>query len=106
MLAVFGDFRDGGMWPKIDWPIVGELSAAQSPSVSTPVQSPVSAASPSQTQSLQTARLAALDLSQLENSVRPAVICITTFDSAGKLLRTETAFFVSGDGRFVTTAHA
>ena len=28
------------------------------------------------------------------------------FDSSGKLLRTETAFFISGDGRFVTTAHA
>jgi TonB family protein len=47
-----------------------------------------------------------LDLSQLENSVRPAVIWIAIFDSSGKLLRTETAFFVSGDGRFVTTAHA
>src|SRR5262249_3135962 len=28
------------------------------------------------------------------------------FDSSGKLLRTATAFFISGDGRFVTTAHA
>jgi TonB family protein len=28
------------------------------------------------------------------------------FDSSGKLLRTETAFFISGDGRFITTAHA
>jgi TonB family C-terminal domain len=28
------------------------------------------------------------------------------FDLSGKLLRTETAFFISGDGRFVTTAHA
>jgi S1-C subfamily serine protease len=27
------------------------------------------------------------------------------FDSSGKLLRTETAFFISGDGRFITTAH-
>jgi|SRR5262245_23177505 len=99
-------FATAGCGRKSTGQIVGELSAAQSPSVSTPVQSPVSAASPSQTQSLQTARLAALDLSQLENSVRPAVIWITTFDSAGKLLRTETAFFVSGDGRFVTTAHA
>jgi TonB family protein len=45
-------------------------------------------------------------LSQLENSVRPAVFWITVFDSSGKLLRTETAFFISGDGRFITTAHA
>jgi len=28
------------------------------------------------------------------------------FDSSGKLLRTETAFFISGDGRCITTAHA
>lgn len=38
--------------------------------------------------------------------MRPAVFWITVFDSSGKLLRTETAFFISGDGRFVTTAHA
>jgi TonB family protein len=45
-------------------------------------------------------------LSRLENNVRPAVFWITVFDSSGKLLRTETAFFISGDGRFVTTTHA
>jgi TonB family protein len=28
------------------------------------------------------------------------------FDSSGKLLRTETGFFISDDGRFITTAHA
>jgi TonB family protein len=28
------------------------------------------------------------------------------FNSSGKLLRTQTAFFISGDGRFITTAHA
>ena len=28
------------------------------------------------------------------------------FDSSGKLLRTETAFFISGEGRFIATAHA
>jgi TonB family protein len=27
------------------------------------------------------------------------------FDSSGKLLRTQTAFFISGDGRFITPAH-
>jgi TonB family protein len=44
-------------------------------------------------------------LSRLENSVRPAVFWITVFDSSGKLLRTQTAFFISGDGRFITPAH-
>jgi TonB family protein len=99
-------FATAGCGRKSTGQIVGELSAAQSPSGSTPVQSPGSSASPSRAQSLRTAQRPALDLSQLENSVRPAVIWITIFDSSGKLLRTETAFFVSGDGRFITTAHA
>ncbi|MGZ5003104.1 MAG: S1 family peptidase, partial [Chthoniobacterales bacterium] len=30
---------------------------------------------------------------------------MTTFDSKGNLLRTESGFFISADGRFVTTAH-
>lgn len=99
-------FATAGCGRKSTGQIVGELSAAQSPSGSIPVQSPGSSASPSQAQSLQTGQRPALNLSQLENSVRPAVIWITIFDSSGKLLRTETAFFVSGDGRFITTAHA
>ena len=100
-------FATPGCGRKSTGQIVGELSAAaQSPSVPTPVQSPSSSASPNQAQSPQTGQRPALDLSQLENRVRPAVLWITIFDSSGKLLRTETAFFVSGDGRFVTTAHA
>ena len=99
-------FATAGCGRKSTGEIVGELSAAQLSSVSTSVQSPGSSASPSQVQSLQTGQRPAPDLSQLENSVRPAVIWITIFDSSGKLLRTETAFFVSGDGRFITTAHA
>jgi TonB family protein len=31
---------------------------------------------------------------------------VTTFDSKGNLLRTESGFFISPDGRFVTTSHA
>jgi TonB family protein len=34
------------------------------------------------------------------------VFWVTVFDSSGKLLRTETAFFIAGDGKFITTAHA
>jgi len=33
------------------------------------------------------------------------VIWVTVFDSKGNLLRTESGFFISADGRFVTTAH-
>ncbi|MGB9473703.1 MAG: TonB family protein, partial [Candidatus Udaeobacter sp.] len=53
-----------------------------------------------------TAQESTLDLSRVENTIRPAVFSITVFDSSGKLLRTETAFFISGEGRFITTSHA
>lgn len=99
-------FATAGCGRKSTGQIVGERSAAQSPSVSTPVQSPGSSASPKQAQSPQTGQRPALDLSRLENSVQPAVFWITVFDSSGKLQRTETAFFISGEGRFITTAHA
>ena len=99
-------FATAGCGRKSTGQIVGERSAAQSPSVSTPVQSPGSSASPRQAQSPQTGQRPALDLSPLENSVQPAVFWIAVFDSSGKLLRTETAFFISGEGRFITTAHA
>jgi TonB family protein len=46
------------------------------------------------------------ELGNLEAKVRPSVIWVTTFDSKGNLLRTESGFFISADGRFVTTAHA
>src|SRR6266702_1385190 len=99
-------FATAGCGRKPTRQIVGEPSAAESPSVSTPVQSPGSLASPKLAQSPQTGQPPALDLSRLENSVRPAVIWFTMFDSSGKLLRTETAVFISGDGSFVTTARA
>lgn len=37
------------------------------------------------------------------DKVAPAVIAVSVFDSTGKLLRTGTGFFVSDDGRFVTS---
>src|SRR5881409_3876467 len=46
------------------------------------------------------------NLANLESRVRPAVIWVTVFDSKGNLLRTASGFFISPDGRFVTTAHA
>ncbi len=85
--------------------VAGE-PAAQSPSASTSTQSPSASASPSPAQSASGIQRPAFDLSRLENSVQPAVFWITVFNSSGKLLRTETAFFISGDGRFITTAHA
>src|SRR6266581_5715284 len=46
------------------------------------------------------------DLEKIGTNVRPSVIWVTVFDSKGNLLRTESGFFISTDGRFVTTAHA
>jgi len=101
-------FATAGCGRKPNRQVVGE-SPAQSPSpsgVSTPIPSPGSPPSPSPTPQPQIKQRPPLDLSRLENSVRPAVFWITVFDSSGKLLRTQTAFFISGDGRFITTAHA
>jgi len=46
------------------------------------------------------------ELATLESRVRPSVIWVTVFDSKGNLLRTQSGFFISADGRFVTTARA
>src|SRR5262245_19143039 len=46
------------------------------------------------------------ELGNLEAKVRPSVVWVTTFDAKGNLLRTESGFFISPDGRFVTTGHA
>src|SRR5262249_24557236 len=71
-------------------------AAAQSPAAAPVTQSPQ--ATPAQTPSS--------ELGNLEAKVRPSVIWVTTFDSKGNLLRTETGFFISADGRFVSSAHA
>ena len=102
-------FATAGCGRKSNGQVVGESPTARSPSppgVSTPVQSSGSSTSPSQAPQSQTKQRPTLDLSRLENNVRPAVFWITVFDSSGKLLRTQTAFFISGDGRFITTTHA
>ena len=102
-------FATAACKPKPKNQIVGEPPAGQptsSPVFPSPVQSP--SLSPSSTQASQTKaeQSPSLDLSRLENSVRPSVIWITVFDSSGKLLRTQTGFFISADGRLVATAHA
>ena len=71
-------------------------STAQSPTAAPVSQSPQ--ATPGQTPSS--------ELANVEAKVRPSVIWVTTFDSKGNLLRTESGFFISADGRFVTSAHA
>jgi len=86
----------------------GSLLAQQSqspPPITTTAQSP--AATPvSQSPQTTPAQTPPSELANLEAKVRPSVIWVSTFDSKGNLLRTETGFFISADGRFITTAHA
>jgi TonB family protein len=72
------------------------ITTTQSPAAAAASQSPQP--TPSQTPSP--------ELGNVEAKVRPSVIWVTTFDSKGNLLRTESGFFISADGRFVTTSHA
>ena len=75
------------------------------PPVTTTVQSPA-AAPVSQSPPVSPDQTPSSELGNLEAKVRPSVIWLTTFDAKGNLLRTESGFFISADGRFVTTAHA
>jgi TonB family protein len=77
-------------------PTPGTTNTTQSPTPAPLSQSPQ--ATPGQTPSS--------ELGNLEAKVQPCVIWVTAFDSKGNLLRTETGFFISADGRLVTTAHA
>jgi TonB family protein len=71
-------------------------STAQSPTTAPVTQSPQATTGQTQTSGL----------SNLEAKVQPSVIWVSTFDPKGNLLRTESGFLISPDGRFVTTAHA
>src|SRR5437870_2088735 len=54
----------------------------------------------------ETGRRPSSDLAKLESRVQPSVIWVTVFDPKGNLLRTQSGFFISADGRLVTTARA
>ena len=113
-------FLATGCGQKANGQIVGEARAQQSlassptptpskqPTLSSqqvaPAASPASTTAPSGSKNV--AQGPSLDLPRIENSARPAVIWVTVFDRSGNLLRTETGFFISADGRFVTTARA
>jgi TonB family protein len=89
--------------------IICESSIAQQqspPTPAAPVPQPSLSAPPNQPSQAKAEQSPAFDVSKLENSVRPAVIWVSVFDSTGKLLRTQTGFFISSDGKLVTTARA
>jgi TonB family protein len=75
------------------------------PPITTTAKSPTVAPASSSPQA-NTSQTPSSELANLEAKVRPSVIWVTTFDPKGNLLRTESGFFISPDGRFVTTSHA
>lgn len=89
--------------------IVGESALAQqtqAPLPSTPAPRSPTPAAVSQSPQATAVQTPSSELGNLEAKVRPSVIWVSTFDSKGNLLRTESGFFISADGKFVTTAHA
>src|SRR5215475_15599263 len=88
--------------------ILGKSLLAQqvqsTPSITTTTQSPT-ATPMSQSPQATSGQSPSSELVNVETKVRPAVIWVTTFDPKGNLLRTESGFFISADGRFVATAH-
>ena len=101
-------FATAGCRPKPKSEIVGEPPVNQPPASPVPslVHEPSLSPSVAKPPEKKPEQTPSLDLSRLERSVRPSVIWVTVFDRSGKLLRTQTGFFISGDGRFVTTAEA
>jgi len=88
--------------------VAGSLLAQQSQSplpITSTAQSPTTAPI-SQSPQAGAGQTPSTKGTELESKVRPSVIWVTAFDPKGNLLRTETGFFISADGRFVTTAHA
>ena len=89
--------------------VIGESPPAQSPSM-TPIasatQSPTIISSVTPLPEAKPGQTPLAELATLESRVRPSVIWVTVFDSKGNLLRTQSGFFISADGRFVTTARA
>src|SRR5438445_12253027 len=87
--------------------VVSGSPVAQSPSVSKVTaapQSPALAPSTTPSSGAKASQSPSSDLAKLESRVRPSVILVTVFDPSGNLLRTQSGFFISADGRLATTA--
>jgi TonB family protein len=85
--------------------VVGESSPSMSP-VRTATQSPTVLASTTPSPEAKADQSPSSDLAKLETRVRPSIIWVTVFDPKGNLLRTQSGFFISADGRLVTTTRA
>ena len=83
------------------------LLAQQPPSTpATATQSQTAAPSVSASPEAKAIQSPSSELANTESQVRPSVIWVTAFDAKGNLLRTETGFFISADGRLATTERA
>jgi TonB family protein len=88
----------------LDESLIAQQSQPARP-ITTTAQSPT-AAPASQSPQRNAGQTPSSQLSSLEAKVRPSIVWVTTFDPKGNLLRTESGFFISPDGKFVTTAHS
>ena len=86
--------------------VVSESPSRSMSPVITPARSPAVAPSTTPASEAKANQSPSSDLAKLETRLRPSVIWVTVFDAKGNLLRTQSGFFISPDGRFVTTAHA
>jgi TonB family protein len=105
-LAVFASVDCGR---KLMSQVVGESPVAQSPSMpmrAAVSQSPTIVPSITPSAEAKPVQTPSSELAKLESRVRPSVIWVTVFDSKGNLLRTQSGFSISEDGRFITTARA
>jgi TonB family protein len=85
----------------------GPLIAQQQPSTpATATQSQTAAPLVSASPEAKAIQSPSSELANTESQVRPSVIWVTVFDAKGNLLRTETGFFISADGRLATTERA
>ncbi len=85
--------------------VSGSPSPSMSP-VTNATQSPAGVPSTTPSSEAKADQSPSSDLAKLETRIRPSVIWVTVFDPKGNLLWTQSGFFISPDGRFVTTERA
>ena len=83
--------------------VVSESPSRSTSRVTTATQSPSVVPSTTPAPEAKANQSPSSDLAKLETRLRPAVIWVSVFDANGNLLRTQSGFFISSDGRLVTT---
>ncbi|PYJ32110.1 MAG: hypothetical protein DME88_12300 [Verrucomicrobia bacterium] len=89
--------------------VIGKSPVTQSSSVppmTSAPQSPARISSVTPAAQAKPNEPASPELAKVQTTVQPSVIWVTVFDQKGNLLRTESGFFISADGRLVTTERA